>query len=73
LRSPHPTRHDGARLWLAFRREEVSAPDLIARVSNRYRIRDLRLEEPDIEEVVRHIYEEGLPGATRTPLMLAGR
>jgi ABC-2 type transport system ATP-binding protein len=66
-------RRDGARLWLAFRREEVSAPDLIARVSNRYRIRDLRLEEPDIEEVVRHIYEEGLPGAARTPLMLAGR
>jgi ABC-2 type transport system ATP-binding protein len=66
-------RRDGARLWLTFRREEVSAPALIARVSNRYRIRDLRLEEPDIEEVVRRIYEEGLPGAEHAPLALAGR
>ncbi|MGN6700883.1 MAG: hypothetical protein ACTHMR_22215 [Thermomicrobiales bacterium] len=66
-------RRDGARLWLAFRREKVSAPELIARVSNRYRIRDLRLEEPDIEEVVRRIYEEGLPGAERAPLALMSR
>jgi ABC-2 type transport system ATP-binding protein len=53
-------RREGGRLWLSFRREEISAPDLIARVTTRYRIRDLMLEEPDIEEVVRRIYEEGL-------------
>ena len=53
-------RREGSRLWLSFRREETSAPDLIARVTTRYRIRDLMLEEPDIEEVVRRIYEEGI-------------
>jgi ABC-2 type transport system ATP-binding protein len=53
-------RREGGRLWLSFRREEISAPDLIARVTARYRIRDLMLEEPDIEEVVRRIYEEGM-------------
>ena len=53
-------RQEGTRLWLSFRREEISAPDLIGRVTTRYRIRDLMLEEPDIEQVVRRIYEEGI-------------
>jgi len=53
-------RQEGTRLWLSFRREEISAPELISRVANRYRIRDLMLEEPDIEQVVRRIYQEGL-------------
>ena len=54
-------RREGTRLWLSFRREEVSAPALITALTNRYAIRDLTLEEPDIEAVVRRIYEEGLP------------
>jgi ABC-2 type transport system ATP-binding protein len=53
-------RQDGTRLWFSFRREEISAPDLIGRITARYRIRDLMLEEPDIEEVVRRIYEEDI-------------
>jgi ABC-2 type transport system ATP-binding protein len=53
-------RREGARLWLSFRREEISAPALIAAVTSRYTIRDLTLEEPDIEAVVRRIYEEGV-------------
>jgi ABC-2 type transport system ATP-binding protein len=52
-------RQEGTRLWLTFRREEISAPELIGRVTARYRIRDLMLEEPDIEEVVRRIYTAG--------------
>ena len=54
-------RREGARLWLSFRRDEIRAPELIARITGRYRIRDLMLEEPDVEQVVRRIYEEGLP------------
>jgi ABC-2 type transport system ATP-binding protein len=54
-------RQEGTRLWLSFRREETSAPDLIAAITRRFTIRDLTLEEPDIEQVVRRIYEEGLP------------
>ncbi|MDP9383331.1 MAG: ATP-binding cassette domain-containing protein [Chloroflexota bacterium] len=53
-------RREGPRLWLSFRREEITAPELIGRLTSRYRIRDLTLEEPDIEAVVRRIYEEGL-------------
>ncbi len=53
-------RREGARLWLTFRRDEISAPELIAAVAGRYPIRDLSLEEPDIEGVVRQIYEGGL-------------
>jgi ABC-2 type transport system ATP-binding protein len=51
---------DGPRRWLRFRREDIPAAALIAAVSARYRIRDLTLEEPDIESIVRRIYEEGL-------------
>jgi ABC-2 type transport system ATP-binding protein len=54
-------RREGRRLWLSFSRDELRAPELIARVSALYRIRDLGLEEPDVESVVRRIYQEGLP------------
>jgi ABC-2 type transport system ATP-binding protein len=53
-------RADGPRRWLRFRREEVTAAELIATVSARYRIRDLTIEEPEIEGIVRRIYEEGV-------------
>lgn len=50
-------RADGPRRWLRFRRDDVTAAELIATVSARYRIHDLTLEEPDIEGVVRRMYE----------------
>ncbi|MDQ3830700.1 MAG: ATP-binding cassette domain-containing protein [Candidatus Tectomicrobia bacterium] len=53
-------RADGPRRWLRFRREEITAAELISAVSARYRIRDLTIEEPEIEDIVRRIYEEGL-------------
>jgi ABC-2 type transport system ATP-binding protein len=59
---PHATevRADGPRRWLRFQRQEISAADLIAAVTARYRISDLTLEEPDIEGIVRRIYVEGI-------------
>jgi ABC-2 type transport system ATP-binding protein len=51
-------RVEGARQWLAFRREEVSAARLAAAVAERARLIDLAVEEPDIEDVVRRIYTE---------------
>jgi ABC-2 type transport system ATP-binding protein len=51
------TRIDGPRRWLRFDRDRVSAADLIAAVSTRYRVRDVAIEEPAIEEIVRRIYE----------------
>src|SRR5918912_4508969 len=51
-------RADGPRRWLRFRRDEITAAALIALVSTRYRIRDLTIEEPEIESIVGRLYEE---------------
>jgi len=48
------------RAVLIFERSDLSASELIARVSARYRIQDLEVREPDIEDTVRRIYEEKL-------------
>jgi ABC-2 type transport system ATP-binding protein len=60
LPTAREVRAKGPRRWLRFRRDETTAADLIAAVSARYRIRDLTIEEPEIEGIVRRIYEEGL-------------
>ena len=51
---------DGARATYQFRRQELSASELIGRVSQQYHIRDLSVREPDIETTIRRIYEERL-------------
>ena len=50
------TRIEGPRQWLRFRRDEVSASELLGRVTARAEVRDLSIEEPDIESIVREIY-----------------
>ena len=52
-------RREGLRAWLRFDREATTAAALIADVAARYRIRDLTVEEPEIEGIVRGIYETG--------------
>lgn len=51
---------DGRRVTYRFSRGELSASELIARISGLYRIHDLSVREPEIEETVRRIYEERL-------------
>lgn len=53
-------RSDGLRAVFLFDRQEVSASTLIGRLSQKYRIRDLTVREPDIESTIRRIYEEKL-------------
>lgn len=53
-------KREGGRHWLRFNRDEVSASELIARVSAHWSIRDLTLEEPQIEAIISRIYQEGL-------------
>jgi ABC-2 type transport system ATP-binding protein len=48
------------RVALAFGREALPAHKLVAWLGARYRLRDVTFEEPDIENVIRRIYEEGL-------------
>ena len=50
------TRVEGPRQWLRFRRDDVSASDLLGRVTAVAEVRDLTIEEPDIESIVREIY-----------------
>ena len=54
------TKVDGPRQWLSFSRDDITAAALIAAVAERAPLRDLTLEEPAIEDVVRRIYEGGI-------------
>jgi ABC-2 type transport system ATP-binding protein len=51
---------DGPRVTYQFDRRELTASELIGRLSARYRILDLSVREPDIEATIRRIYEERL-------------
>jgi ABC-2 type transport system ATP-binding protein len=51
---------DGRRTIYRFTRGDISASELIQRLSARYRIEDLSVQEPQIEDTVRRIYEQGL-------------
>ena len=52
--------HNELRVTYQFDGQQVTASDLIGRVSARYRIRDLSVREPEIEATIRRIYEERL-------------
>jgi len=44
----------------AFDRQDLSASDLIGRLSGRYSLRDISVREPDAETTIRRIYEQKL-------------
>ncbi|MBI2761247.1 MAG: ATP-binding cassette domain-containing protein [Chloroflexi bacterium] len=48
---------DGPRQWLRFRRGDTTAAEVVAAVAARARLLDLAIEEPEIEDIVRRIYE----------------
>jgi ABC-2 type transport system ATP-binding protein len=52
-------RVDGPRQWLRFSRVHTTAAELVSAVAARYPLRDLALEEPAIEDIVRRIYTDG--------------
>ena len=53
-------RCENHRAWLQFDRDQVSASELIAQITQKYDIIDLTLEEPEIETIVARIYEDGI-------------
>ncbi len=55
---------DGLRQRLAFDPARISAAELLAAVSGHAEVRDLSIEEPQIEEVVRTLYAAGRRGRT---------
>jgi ABC-2 type transport system ATP-binding protein len=51
---------ENMRVTYRFHGRQISASELIGRLSDRYQIRDLQVREPDIADTVRRIYEERL-------------
>ena len=54
------SQNDDLRVTYQFHRNEVTASQLITRISSKFRIQDLSVKEPEIETTIRRIYEEGL-------------
>ena len=54
------TRREDNRIWLEFDRDTLPASEVIARLAARYEIQDLTISEPEIEEIVRRIYNVGM-------------
>lgn len=48
---------EGHRHWLAYNPLTTSTPELISRITNRYAIRDLYVENPPIEELIAQFYK----------------
>jgi viologen exporter family transport system ATP-binding protein len=51
---------EAPRLWLSFERNAIPAHELVAWLGARFTLRDITFQEPEIEDVIRRIYEEGL-------------
>ena len=60
LSIPHceTVRVDGVRQWIRFRRADVSAASVVSSIAAVAKVRDLAIEEPDIEDVVTRINTE---------------
>ena len=53
-------KQEGNRKWLQFNRDVMSASQLINRISEAYEIKDLSIQDPEIEVMIRNIYEGGI-------------
>lgn len=52
-------KEEGNRYWIKFNRDEVSASELITQITKTHSVKDLTVEEPAIESIISHIYQEG--------------
>jgi ABC-2 type transport system ATP-binding protein len=50
-------RREDAKVWLQFDPATVALPALIAEITARYAVTDLSIVEPDLEQVIRQMYE----------------
>jgi ABC-2 type transport system ATP-binding protein len=51
----------GPRVTIAFDRDAISAPEVLARAGAFGDVRDMSIQEPDIEDVIRRMYEGSIP------------
>jgi ABC-2 type transport system ATP-binding protein len=57
-------KEEGNRKWLRFSRDVVTASQLINQISQKYEIKDLTIKDPEIEVMIRQIYERGIGSYT---------
>lgn len=55
-------KEEGHRKWLKFNRNEISSAKVLAEIAKKYEIKDLIIEEPEIDYIIRKIYERGIVG-----------
>ena len=56
----HQVQAESPRICLNFERDAIPAHELVAWLGARHQLRDVTFQEPEIEDVIRRIYEEGL-------------
>ncbi|QOK26113.1 ATP-binding cassette domain-containing protein [Cytobacillus oceanisediminis] len=59
-------KEEASRFWIRFNRDEVSASELIAQITETHNIKDLTVEEPAIESIISRIYQEGYQELSET-------
>ncbi|MEL7563546.1 MAG: ATP-binding cassette domain-containing protein [Dehalobacterium sp.] len=55
-------KQEGNRKWLRFSRDKVTASQLISQISEQYEIKDLTIKDPEIDVMIRRVYEKGIVG-----------
>jgi ABC-2 type transport system ATP-binding protein len=51
-------KQEGHRVWFRFEKDKITAAQLISDLSKTYPIRDLSIQEPDIEDIIREVYKK---------------
>jgi ABC-2 type transport system ATP-binding protein len=46
--------------WMKFKKDEIQISSLISELTQKYGIRDFTIQEPEIESIIREIYEGGI-------------
>ncbi|WP_394140533.1 ABC transporter ATP-binding protein [Cytobacillus oceanisediminis] len=59
-------KEEASRFWIRFNRDAVSASELIAQITKTHNIKDLTVEEPEIESIISRIYQEGYQNLPET-------
>ncbi len=65
LRAAEIVSNDHGTVRYRFDRRQVRPDQLIREATERFELRDLTIEEPDLESIIRRIYLEGLDGTGR--------
>ena len=53
-------KQEGNKMWFKFNKDEVQVSNLIFSLTQKYVINDLTIQEPEIEAIVREIYQGGI-------------